>query len=393
MAPRALVRLRALIEPDLNMTPLSRRALLRRAAALGATVPSAAALLAACGGSSDSGSGGSGSGSGGSGTPNAGPATGTIVLNNYPDWIGPHEIPTFEKLHPGDHVKQTTNATSSSAEVVLSFKSGQYDVLLADTSDVGQARDAGVLQDPDFSKIPNIAGVTASFRKAYPYGIPTDYGKVGIGYRPDIVGEQITSWHDVWRLAPKLSGQIVFIDIERDCMGSAMKYLGYSSNTTDPKALDACKNAIIQIKPHLKAFLNTNVGQGLIDGTTAIAMDWDYDVAVNKQKQPKIEWVNPSEGMHAYIEGFAASKATKELGLVEQFMNFFLEPAQYAQFVNFTGTAYVVPAATRQIKPAIAKSPILRPSKAVLAKVEFDRYLGAAGATAWANTWEEVKAA
>jgi spermidine/putrescine transport system substrate-binding protein len=103
--------------------------------------------------------------------------------------------------------------------------------------------------------------------------------------------------------------------------------------------------------------------------------------------------VQPAEGMHAYLEGFAASKSTKHLNLVEEFMNFLLEPKQYAQFVNATGTAYVVPAATRYIKPAIASNPILMPNASTLAKVEFDRYLGAAGVTLWANTRQEVKAA
>lgn len=373
-------------EPDqLSTGVFSRRSLLRRAALAGVTLPSAGALLAACGGSS--------SGASSSAAAAGGPMTGTIVLNNYPDWIGPQEVPTFEKLHHGADVKIVTNATSSVAEVVLAFKSGEYDFLLADTSDAGQAQAAGILAPLDFSKIPNIANVTQSFRTAYPWGIPTDYGKVGIGYRPDIVGERITSWHDVWRLAPKLSGQIVFIDLERDCMGSTLKYLGHSSNTTDAKALEACKNAVIAIKPHLKAFLNTNVGQGLVNGTTAIAMDWDYDVALNKQQNSKIEWVQPTEGMHAYLEGFSASKATKHLDLVESFMNFLLEPAEYAQFVNATGTAYVVPKATPFIKAAIAKNPILVPNASTLAKVEFDHYLGAAGVTLWANTWQEIKAA
>jgi spermidine/putrescine transport system substrate-binding protein len=371
------------LEP-LDDLALSRRSLIRRAAQLGLALPSAAGLLAACGSSS---------GSSTSKSASAGATTGTIVLNNYPEWIGPQEIPTFEKLHPGAVVKQVTNATSSSAEVVLAFKSGQYDLLLADTSSAGQAQQAGLLQQLDFSKIPNIAGVSQSFRSAYPYGIPTDYGKVGIGYRPDIVGEKITSWHDVWRLAPKFSGQVVFIDLERDCMGSTLKYLGYSSNTTDPSQLNACKSALIQIKPHLKAFLNTNVGQGLVNGTTAIAMDWDYDVAVNKQQQPKIEWVAPTEGMHAYLEGFAVAKSTAHLDLAQEFMNYLLEPKQYAQFVNATGTAYVVPGATALIKTSISKNPILVPTASVLKKVEFDHYLGATGATLWANTWQEVKAA
>src|SRR5260221_14614358 len=97
--------------------PLSRRRLLARAAALGAGATAAGPLLEAARAAA------------------AGKLAGTIVLNNYPDWIGPKEIPTFEKQHPGANVKLVTNATSSSAEVVLAFKSGQYDLLLSDTSD------------------------------------------------------------------------------------------------------------------------------------------------------------------------------------------------------------------------------------------------------------------
>jgi hypothetical protein len=74
-------------------------------------------------------------------------------------------------------------------------------------------------------------------------------------------------------------------------------------------------------------------------------------------------------------------------------MNFMLEPKEYAQFVNATGTAYLVPKATPFIQKSISQNPILVPNPKTLAKVEFDHYLGAAGATAWANTWQEVKAA
>lgn len=352
---------------------LSRRTFLRRAAALGVGLSAGPALFA-------------------DEARAAGP-TGTAVLNNYPGWIGSHELAAFSKKYPGAKIKQVTNATSSTAEVVLQFRSGQYDMLLADTSDCAQASAAGFVEKLDWSRIPNIANVSPKFRKAYPWGIPTDYGKVGIGYRPDIVGERIRSWHDVWRLAPKLSGQIVFIDLERDCLGSTLKYLGHSCNTTNPAHLKAAKDALVKIKPHLKAFLNTDVTKGLVNGSTAIAMGWDYDVAVNKQKQPKIEWVAPQEGMHAYLEGFTATKRTKHLDVVQAFMNFALNPRQYADFVNTTGTAYAMPKATPYIKKSISKNPILLPGAAVLKRTEFDRYLGGKGAALWATTWQEVKAA
>ncbi len=89
-------------------------------------------------------------------------------------------------------------------------------------------------------------------------------------------------------------------------MGSTCKYLGFSSNTTDPGDLKKVQDAVVGVKPHLKAFLNTNVGAGLVNGSTAMAMDWDYDVALLQQKNDKIKWVLPDEGVHAYLEGFTA---------------------------------------------------------------------------------------
>ena len=363
--------------PDTISLGLSRRTLLRRAAAGALALPGGAALLDAFTGSALA----------------AGDAgTAQILLNNYPGWIGKSELAAFAKKYPGDSVKMVTNATSSVAEVILQYKTGNFDVLLSDTTDAGQADAAGLIAKLDWSKIPNISKVSANFRKAYPWGIPTDYGKVGIAYRPDIVGEKITSWHDVWRLAPKFSGKVVFINLERDCLGSTLKYLGYSSNTSDEKQIQAAKDAIVKIKPHLQAFLNTNVGNGLINGSTVIAMDWDYDVALLKQKQPKIEWVAPKEGMHAYLEGFSVPKSTKNMDVVETFLNFALDPKQYADFVNTTGTAYTLPQATPFIKKSIATSSILKPSPAVLKRVEFDHYLGAKGTAAFAQAWQEVKA-
>jgi spermidine/putrescine-binding protein len=124
-----------------------------------------------------------------------------------------------------------------------------------------------------------------------------------------------------------------------------------------------------------------------------MAMDWDYDVALLQQKNPKIKWVLPDEGVHAYLEGFTAVQNTSKLAVIQAFLNFLAEPAQYADFVNTTGTAYVMPPATPLVLKTISQNPVLVPTKEVLAKTEFDKYLGGAGATLWSNTWTAIKAA
>ena len=366
---------------------LSRRQMLARGGMLGLGLAGGSAFLAACTKSSST---ATPTGSGGSPLPPTGEAT----FNNYPGWIGKTEFADFAKQFPGASIKQKAEPTQSIASDVLFFKQnpGAFDFALEDQSAVGQMVAADVLEEVDFSNIPNIANVDQSFRTSYSHGIPTDYGKVGVGYRKDIVTEGIASWADVWRLAPKYTGQITFLNLDRDCMGSTLKYLGFSGNSTDPGELDQCKQALIQIKPHLQALTNTNVANGLVKGTLAIAMDWDFDIATANKKEPNVAWVVPEEGGVSYLEGLIAVKGTDVLPVVEAFMNFHLDPKNYASFVNATGTAYVSAAATPFIDASIAKNPILYPDPAVLSRVEYEKYLGEATAL-WSKVWDEFKSA
>lgn len=368
---------------------LRRRELLARAARFGVALPALGALGAACGGG---GGGGAAAGSGGGAT--AAPIKGTPVLLNYDGWMGKHTVAQFEAKYPGASLKQASLSSISSGAIVPALKANlsTYDAALGDTAAVGQALAADVLQPLDWSQIPNIANVDEKFRQAYSHGIPTDYGKTGIGYRSDLVSESITSWADVWKLAPKYSGKIAFTDFDRDCIGSALKYLGYSANTTDAAELDKAKQALLDIKPYLAAFKQYNIGAGLVKGDWVIAMDWDYDVALAQADNPRIKWVLPSEGATAYLEGFFAVKDTPDLATLEAFFNFFLEPRQYADFVNTTGTAFVSKAATPYIKPAIKNNPALIVDPTTLANVEIEGYLGEATA-AYTKLWDEIKSA
>jgi spermidine/putrescine transport system substrate-binding protein len=364
--------------------PLTRREALLRGATAGLGLSALGGIAAACGGGSSAASGSSSSA--------AGPIEGTAVMTNYPGWMGKNVVKSFEAAHPKATIKIVESAPSAESAIVQLLKSGTYDFGLGDATVGGQAEAIGIVQELDWGRIPNIDKVASPFRKNFPWGIPTDQGKIGIGYRPDLVGEQITSWADVWRLAPKFSGKVVFMDLDRDAMGSALKYLGYSTNTHSESELAECQKALIDIKPHLQAFLSTNVGRGLIDGSSVIVMDWDFDVALNQQKESKIEWVIPKEGVTAYLEGWIPVAGTKNLPVVESFMNFALEPVQYTDFVNTTGAAWVEPGVTGMIDPSLANAPSLRPDPATLALVEYEKFLGEA-LPAWENVWEQVKAA
>jgi len=369
---------------------LSRRQLLRRAAQLGVGVPAAGWLLAACGGGSASSSGGA---TGGAASAPA-KVEGTAILHNYAGWMGKENIKHFRAKYPGANIKQVTAGDISSSATAQTLKANPdaYDFALGDQAFVGQALAADIIQDVDFDKVPNIANVDAKFHEAFSHGVPTDYGKVGIGYRKDMVSEPIASWADLWNLAPKYSGKIVFLDFDRDTIGSALRYKGFSGNTQDESELEQAKQALIDIKPHLLAIKGYDVAASLVKGDAAIVMDWDYDVALGQGQDANIEWVLPEEGAMAYLEGWSVIKGTDNLDLVHAFMNFFLQPKEYADFVNTTGTAYVMDAATPYIDASISKNSALIVDPATLEKVEFENFLGEATAL-YSKAWDEFKSA
>ena len=230
------------------------------------------------------------------------------------------------------------------------------------------------------------------FASRYSHGVPSDWGKTGIAYRTDLVKENITSWHDLWRLAPKYSGKITLESQDRDCMGSALIYLGYSPNTQDESQIEAAKNALISIKPHLQALTANSESAGLVNGSTYIAMDPDHDFALNYTKQPKMKWVYPEEGLTGYLEGFFLVSGGHNPAVMQEYLNFFLEPKQYADFVNTTGTAYVCSKVTPLIEPSIKNCVSLSNDPAILKKVTFETYLGDA-TPAFNKAWEEFVSA
>jgi spermidine/putrescine transport system substrate-binding protein len=383
----------------IEATRFTRRAALTRGAGALAAAGSLSAFLAACGSSaatsSSSSSSSSASGNSSTSSAAAGSMTGTMTLLSYPQWYGPQEFADFSKLHPGLTVKTAVSGTTGAAAQIaqISTNPGAFDLALAGVPVSSQMKLAGILEPLDTAAVPNLSLVAPEFRSAFPFGIPTDFGKTGYAYRSDLIPERPKSWHDLISLASKYSGKITMIKYDSDIQGSFLKALGYSINTKVQSQLQAMQRTLLALKPHLQAILETDYSKALIEGTALFAIDYDYDIAAAQAKNKHIVWVPPTEGMSAYLEGWIALKGSKHLGAVWDLMNFHLEPKNYASFINTTGSAYVEPSAVPYIMKSISANPSLKYSHAALAKVEFEQYLGPQQTAYRGKLWEEFLAA
>ena len=367
---------------------LSRRQFLARTGLVLAVPSVAGSVLAACGSST--------TGPTASVSPSAvANPVGTAVVSNFPDWIGPNEVADFHKQFPQAKVFMNTSMPSTIAGTVELLKNnpGAYDCALGDLPTLGQMRAAGVYQAPTWSSMPNLSNVDAAYRKAYPDAVPNDYGFGVIGYRKDIVTEPITSWADFWKLTTtKYSGKVTVEDLDRATLGIALKYLGFSANSTSTSQLNQAAEALVRLKPHLLAAQSVNVSTGLAKGEIVMAHCYNYDVAVAQQSSKNVAWVMPSEGTVGYIEGFIPIAGAKHLDVVYAFLNFHLEPKVYATFVNATGSSWVESDADPYISAGLRNSVALKPTPAELAKVEWTQFVGEATAL-WATAWQKFEAA
>jgi spermidine/putrescine transport system substrate-binding protein len=346
-------------------------------------------LLSACGGSETT------SSESPSASPSAtAPPTGTAAFLTFPGWIGSTQLADFSKAFPGAKVKLSTNLPSSIAGVVQLIKNnpGAYDIGLGDPAFVGQAMAAGVYQEPDWSLIPNIELVDERFRTAYPDALPTDWGIDVLAYRKDIVTEPITKWADLWELGPKYNGQIVVQDLDRDTIAMALKYLGYSGNSTSEAEIMEAKDALIELKPYLQAITSLNVGTGLAKGSIAMAHTINYEAALAQEANENVAFILPEEGSFGYVEGFVPLKPSEHLDVVHAFLNFSMEPKVYADFINTTGSSWTSAAAEPYINEALLGKAALKPTPEELDLVEWTKFIGEA-TVYYGQAWQEFKAA
>ena len=372
----------------------SRRQVLQRAGGGLLAATALPTLLSACG---DSGSGtqtAAATAAGQTGPTPAAQVTGDLVLWGYPDWYGPDEFADFHKKYPNATVKNVASGSGAAQQIAqLSRGKGKFDLTLAGANVAEQLKQAGALAAFDPATVPNMKLVGPEFVEAFPYGIPTDFGRTGFGYRKDLIEERPTSWAELWELAAKYPGKTTAIKYDSDIQGTALKMLGYSTNTKNPDELREMQDKLLELKPNLRSIIDTDFSKDLVKGNAYFAIDYDYDIALAQQDNENIVWVQPTEGVTAYLEGWVGLADSQHLPAVWALMDFHLEPRNYATFINATGAAYTVPSASEFIDPAIADNPILKYTPENLEGVEFQQFLGPKETLERGKLWEAFLAA
>ena len=120
----------------------------------------------------------------------------------------------------------------------------------------------------------------------------------------------------------KYSGQILMFDNSRDAMGIALKYLGYSLNTTDEAQLSEAYELLAQEKDILQAYVMDQIFDKMESGEAAIAPYYAGDYLTMLENNENLKFVIPEEGSNWFVDAMCIPKGAQNKANAEAFINF-----------------------------------------------------------------------
>ncbi len=315
----------------------------------------------------------------------------TLNIYNWGDYINPDVITQFTK-ETGIKVNSDYFDSNEIMYAKISMTGASYDLLFPSDYMITKLINENMLQEINFNNIPNFKYIrkslqTSTFDSNDKYHVPYMWGTLGILYNKTMVKTPVDSWDILWDTNYK--NQIIMYESERDSMAAALKKLGYSLNTTNPKEIDEAKNLLIEQKPLVQAYLGDPMKDKMIGNDAALALIYSGDALYCIQSNPNLDYAIPKEGSNAWVDGIVIPKNAKNKAAAEKFINFLCRPDIAALNSQYIGYATAVEAALKDIDPSLSKNPIFWPSDDILKKQEYFIDVGK-DMQLYSDAWTEV---
>jgi putative spermidine/putrescine transport system substrate-binding protein len=203
---------------------------------------------------------------------------------------------------------------------------GTSDIQGLSAAQMYEMNEAGVLEQIDYSKLPNAANLIPQMK--YPYGVGHIYSGKVVVYNPKLMPNPPTSFKDAFD--PKHGNKIGIIDIQYQyVMAAAALAAGGKVSDFEPgkPLLLAAQKGGARIYPTNEAF-----AQALKNEEIGIGIMWKARVVQWQNAGISVESVAPAEGLPMYVSGFAIPKNAPNKEGAYAYMNAMLDKGAQENF-------------------------------------------------------------
>ena len=307
--------------------------------------------------------------------PGCGEEQGEVVnVYNWGEYIDESIFEDFE-AETGIRVNYATFASNEMLYSSIKGGGSTYDVIIPSDYMIARMISEDLLLELDYSKIPNMANLDShylnrEFDSQQKYSVPYMWGTTGIIYNTKMVDKAPTSWMDLF--TTDMRSQVLIFDNPRDCLGLALKALGYSFNTTDKDEIAEAAELLIGQKEKgiVQAYVMDQIFDKMINNEAAIGTYYAGDYVIMAEENPDLAFCMPEEGANLFVDSMCVPVCCENYDNALAFINFMCRDDIVLR--NCDEVGYSTPSATAHdiMEPEMAEDPIIYPSEDVLNKCE-----------------------
>jgi spermidine/putrescine transport system substrate-binding protein len=323
-------------------------------------------------------------------------AEATLYFLNWADYIPEGLVKKFEKETGAKVVLDTFESPEAMLAKLKAGADREFSLVVAPDYYVLQMAREGLVAPLDKGRLKNLANLDPFFQDP-PYdpglqhSVPYLWGTTGLAYREDLVKGPVDSYAVLFD--PKAQvGPFLLLDEMRETIGAALKYLGYSVNTTDPEALEKAKELLIAAKARSVGFAGgVEALNRILAGDAAVSLAYSGDLLQARQEDERLRYAIPKEGGTIWTDAMVVLKRGPSQDLAYRFIDFLLRPENAAELAAYTRYATPVAKAIPLLPEEMRQDPAVFPPEEVRARLEYLKDLGPEIAL-YDRVWTEVKA-
>jgi spermidine/putrescine transport system substrate-binding protein len=271
-----------------------------------------------------------------------------------------------------------------------------YDLVAPPDHRVPAMVELGLLAPLRLERIPNLKNLderflNPPFDRGNKHTVAYQWGTVGLFARPPS-GQRLP---ETWGLLfdpQQQCGPFVLMDSPRDLLAAALRYKGYSLNSTNPKELKEVRDLLLQAKRRCVGFEGSVGGKNKVLGKVAqVAQVYSGEAARGMREDKQTCYLLPREGSILWVDSLAVLAKAPHRDLAERFINFALEARNGARISGFTQFASPNWASRAFLNPDDLGNPAIYPPPEAMKRVEFLNVLGA-GYRLYDEVWTQLKA-
>ena len=279
-----------------------------------------------------------------------------VNVYNWSDYIDESILQDFEK-ETGIKVVYDVYDSNEILETKLLAGATGYDIVVPSAGFLARQIDAGVFQELDKSKLPNLKHMWPVVQerleefhpKANDYSVNYMWGTTGIGYNEDKIKERMADAPvDSWRMVfdPEVVSKFAdcgvhFLDAPDEMIPAALRYLGEDPNSKDREVVKKAETVLQAVRPYVQKFHSSEYINALANGDICLAVGFSGDVlqardrAAEADNDVTVNYVIPKEGAQMWFDQMAIPKDAPHPDNAHTLINYLMRPEVIAKASNY----------------------------------------------------------